>query len=115
MEIRDDAGVYKLTDDKNQTHGGTQWGKGVTHKAKGRGEELCTEDVIHAYKHPLLAVLLNPIHADFDKVRLWEAEGEIVIDDGLKLGCKALTILKRIRVPKVTTEQRVRFAILCAL
>ena len=107
--------LYKLTDDKNCTRGGTEWGKGITHKANRKGKELCTSDVIHAYRHPLLAVLLNPIHTDFHKIRLWEAEGEVVADDGLKVGCKELTTVKRIRVPKITTEQRVRFAILCAL
>ena len=72
--------LYKLTDEHNKTHGGTEWGKGVTHRAKGGGKELCTQDVIHAYKHPLLAILLNPIHANFGKVRLWEAEGEVIAE-----------------------------------
>jgi len=107
--------LYKLTDQHGCTRQTTKWGKGITHKATGEGATLCTEDVIHAYKNPLLALLLNPIHADIEKPQLWEAEGEIVADDGLKIGCKELTTIKRIRVPKITTEHRVRFAILCAL
>ena len=107
--------LYKLTNGDGQSYGGTQWGKGITHKAIGLGTGLCTKDVIHAYKSPLLALLLNPTHANISKPQLWEAEGEIVADDGLKVGCKELTTVKRMRVPKITTEHRVRFAILCAL
>jgi hypothetical protein len=64
----------------------------------------------------LLAVFLNPIHAAFRKPRLWEAEGEIALNDkGLKVGCVTLTTVREIPLPTVTTEQRVRFGILCAL
>jgi hypothetical protein len=69
---------------------------------------------IHAYEHPLVAVLMNPIHADFKSPRLWEAEGEIAIRDGLKCGCATLTTVREIPLPAVTTEMRVRFGILCA-
>jgi hypothetical protein len=106
--------IYKLTDGDGQTRGGTQWGPGVSHSGTGEGE-LCGPGWIHAYEHPLVAVLLNPIHADFKHPRLWEAEGEIAIRDGqLKCGCKTLTTIREIPLPEITTEMRVRFAILCA-
>ena len=108
------AKLYKLTDKNGRTHGGTQWGPGVTNGGTGEGR-LCGPGYIHAYEHPLLAVLLNPIHEDFRNPRMWEAEGEIALRDGqLKCGCISLTTLREIPVPKITTEQRVRFAILCA-
>ena len=108
--------VYKLTDLKGRSYGGTQWGENVIHTATGKGLKFCSPDLIHAYAHPLLAVLLNPLHANFDALLLWEAEGEVVASDhGLKLGFKTLTILHSVAVPQVTTQQRVRFAILCAL
>ena len=45
----------------------------------------------------------------------WEAEGEIAIRDGqFKCGCKTLTTIGEIPLPKITTEMRVRFAIMCA-
>ena len=106
--------LYKLTDRDGQTWGGTQWGPGVSHSGTGEGE-LCGPGWIHAYEHPLIAVLLNPIHANFQNPRLWEAEGEIAIRDGqLKCGCKTLTTVREIPLPAITMEMRVRFAILCA-
>jgi hypothetical protein len=106
--------LYKLTDGDGQTRGGTQWGPGVSHSGTGEGE-LCGPGWIHAYEHPLIAVLLNPIHADFKTPRLWEAEGEVGLRDGqIKCGCKTLTTVREIPLPAITTEMRVRFAILCA-
>ena len=98
--------LYKLTDEKDQTFGGCQWGENVTHKADGKGE-LCTEHWIHAYTDPILAVLMNPIHGNYDTDagHMWECEGKIGIDDkGRKVGCKKLATVKRIDMPKVTTE-----------
>ena len=106
--------LYKLTDGDGQTRGGTQWGPGVSHSGTGEGE-LCGPGWIHAYEHPLVAVLMNPIHANFQNPRLWEAEGEVGLRDGqIKCGCKTLTTIREIPLPSITTEMRVRFAILCA-
>ena len=106
--------LYKLTDSCGKTWGGTLWGAGVSHSGTGEGG-LCGPGWIHAYEHPLIAVLLNPIHGDFENPRLWEAEGEVGLRDGqLKCGCKTLTTVREIPLPKITTEMRVRFAILCA-
>ena len=111
------ATLYKLTRQDNTTSGGTtlEWGAGVSHTATGPGTLLCSPDVIHAYTHPLLAVLLNPIHADYQNPKLWRCEGDVVADDhGLKVGVKTLTTIEEIPLPIVTAEQRVKFAILCA-
>ena len=107
--------LYKLTDEKDQTYGGCQWGEGVTHTADGLGE-LCTEHWIHAYRDPILAVMMNPIHGQYDlaTAHLWECEGEVGKDNGMKLGCTTLKTVKRTTLPLVTIEQRVRFGILCA-
>ncbi len=121
--------LYKLTDENGKTRAGEanelQWGVSVTHTAQGEGIRLCTDDVIHAYEHPWIAVLLNPMHSKFQSPRLWEAEGEIVVRDAdelkvpttgqLKCGVKTLTTVREIPVPAITLEQRVKFAILCAL
>jgi hypothetical protein len=61
-------------------------------------------------------VLLNPIHADYEDPILWECEGEVALRDGqLKCGCVELTTVRQVELPVVTTEQRVKFGILCAL
>ena len=107
--------LYKLTNELGQTYNKTQWGEGVEHTASGRGP-LCADGWLHAYTHPLLAVLLNPIHAGIKRSQLWEAEGEVGAEDhGLKVGCTRLRTVRQIPVPEVTTEQRVRFGLLCAL
>lgn len=108
--------AYKLTNQFGKSHSETQWGENVTHTTNGGGE-LCGAGWLHYYEHPLLAVLLNPVHADFWPARLWECrpEGSIKHDRGLKSGCTQLTTLREIPLPEVTPEQRVRFAIFCAL
>jgi hypothetical protein len=108
--------LYKLTNADDQTRGETQWGEGVEHTADGGGE-LCTAAWIHAYVDPVLAVLMDPIHGCFldSDAHLWECDGDVGVDDGTKVGCTRLKTLRRIPIPEVTTEQRVRFAILCAL
>ena len=113
--------LYKLTDEQGRTRAGEDneltWAVGVAHKTAGTGTRLCTADVIHAYEHPLIAVLMNPVHARFNPatMRLFVAEGNIVAREGqLKCGVHALKIVEEIAVPTLTTEQRVKFAILCA-
>ena len=112
--------LYKLTDSEGQTHGGgtvnIQWGPGVTHEAAGPADgPLCSASWIHAYEHPLLAVLLNPIHANLKNPQLWACKGEIGNRDGpLKCGCRALTTVELLPLPQITTEQKVRFSIGCA-
>ena len=112
--------LYKLTDEQGRTQAGEDneltWAVGVEHKTTGTGTRLCTADVIHAYEHPLIAVLMNPVHAMFNPatMRLFVAEGNIVAREGqLKCGVHALKIVEEIPVPVLTTEQRVKFAILC--
>ncbi|MGA7524525.1 MAG: hypothetical protein WBW84_18890, partial [Acidobacteriaceae bacterium] len=107
--------AYKLTDENGQTMGHTQWAPGVTHTAPGTGD-LCSSGWIHTYSHPLLAVLLNPVHADFIRPKLWECEvsGASKDDCGLKQGWESVTTVREIPLPVVSVEQRVRFAILCA-
>jgi hypothetical protein len=107
---------YKLTNQGGRTYGGTQWGENVTHRAWGWGRKLCSEDVIHVYDSPYKAVLFNPIHASFREPRLWECRvRKVVANDQLKVGVKQCTTIREIPLPKITTEQRVKFAILCAL
>lgn len=114
--------LYKLTDQNSQTHNKTQWGEeGITHHVKKeiKNPDLCSGDVIHAYKDIHLAYLLNPIHGGYKNPLCYEAEGDIVIEDWGKVGCYELTTMKQIPKPdwvdsKDEWKVRLRFAILCA-
>ena len=106
--------LYKLTDEHGKTRNNTRWGEGMTHSGTGEGE-LCSEGWIHAYTHPLLAVLFNPSHANFKTPRLWEARGTgKKKSDGLKVGFQSLTTIKEIPLPKITTTQKIAFSILAS-
>ena len=107
---------YKLTRQNNTTYNNCLWGEGITHETDGIGR-LCGAGWLHAYSHPLLAVFLNPIHAGIKNPKLWECigDGEYLNDNGLKCGFTRLTTVKEISLPEVTTEQRIAFAILCAM
>ena len=106
--------VYKLTDANMRTWGGFQWTLGETRTASGDGG-LCGPGWLHAYEDPLVAVFMAPAHVE-GYTRLFEGEGEIRRRDGpLKCGCTSLRLDREIPMPALTTAQRVRAAILCAM
>ena len=108
--------LYKFTDQNMQTHGGCQWVLGEKKTTSGEGE-LCGPGWLHCYADPLLAVLLNPIHTDYENPRLFRARvgRKSKHDHGLKSGYTKMTLIEEIPVPAISTAQRVRFAILCAM
>jgi hypothetical protein len=109
--------LYKLTDQDNKTRSDTLWGPGVKHTATGDSYSLCTNDLIHAYEDPLLAVFISPLHVNYSNPKLWKAKTtckKIVRDGQMKCGVKSLTTLHEIPLPVVTLTQRVAFGILCA-
>jgi hypothetical protein len=109
--------VYKLTDENDQTHGGCQWGPGVVQQTDGSGE-LCGPGWIHVYDDPLLAVLHNPIHGNFDlaTAHLWECKtnGIRKDDHGIKAGYTEVCTIHRIELPEITDVQKTAYGILCA-
>ena len=108
--------LIKLTDQDGFTTNHTKWRKNVTHKATGMGKVLCTADVIHAYEDARIAVVMNPVHGNFLNPIGWEAEAdEIVASDGLKVGVKTLTTIRRVALPKISLTQQVAFGILSAM
>jgi len=111
--------LYKLTYQDGTTRKGeeneTQWGRGVTHTAKGKktqgaGRALCSDQVIHAYRSPEIAVLANGLHADIASPLCWSARGRVVAEDGLKVGCRTLTTLEIVPLPVLARPQRVMIA-----
>ena len=108
--------LFKLTTQEGKTHNETQWGENVTHEATGDIEQdLCSNAWIHAYTHPLLAILMNPAHAMIKNPILWEGNGEGEAKfEPLKCGFRKFTTLRQIPLPEVTNVQKVAFGILCA-
>jgi hypothetical protein len=109
--------VYKLTTRNNTTRNNFRWIVGEWAPELSGKDGLCSNTMYHWYHDPLLAVLLNSIHADLKDPILWEAEaaGTIMDDEGLKGGSTTMHIVKQMELPIVSTTQRVAFAILCAL
>ena len=108
--------MYKLVTQQRTTHGGMKWEIGKTNKATNPGKEMCTNQVLHCYASPEQAVLFNPIHAAITNPILLEIScSEIINTDGLKHACKEQTPVKEIKLPKLTINQKVAFAIKCAL
>ena len=106
--------LFKLTRSDFTTMNNTLWGSNITHTAPGG--ELCTRNVLHAYRSAGEAVFFDPIHGNFgeDGV-LWACDGDVCVDDGTKVGCTRLRTLEIIKKPEITIEQRVTIAIRCAL
>ena len=109
---------YKLTDTAMRTHEDFQWelGKWYSIPKKNRGGKLCSVSWFHCYNDPLLAALLNPIHADIESPRLFacETRGDMATDRGLKFGFTEMRITEEMPVPEISTTQKVAFGILCA-
>src|SRR5579872_7109269 len=108
--------LYKLTDANDTTYNNTIWAEGIVYETDGTGE-MCGPGWLHAYRGPLTASFCNPIHANFKNPKLWLVEGEVEKDDGLKVGCRKLTALRREEagVPELSVEVRIRVAIRCAM
>ena len=107
---------YKITDIEGKTHGDTVWAEGIEHKAIGTGIQFCSPDLIHFYTHPLLAMMHNPGHRDYQPPRLWEIIASLPVyhEGQLKSGAKLVRVIKEISLPNVSVEQRIRYGILCA-
>ena len=125
--------IYKLTDQDMRTHNGfqaysvgdsmrerglqrqglEQWTLNKEETASGKGG-LCGPGFLHAYTDPLLAILLNPIHADIKSPRLFKGTGTVSkTDNGLKIGCTEMTLTEEMELPVINIVQRIAFGILC--
>ena len=107
---------YKLTTQEGKTKNNTQWGENVTHEATGDiKQDLCSDAWIHAYTHPLLAALMNPVLSNIENPIHWEGKGEGEAKfEPLKCGFRKFTTLRQIPLPEVTDVQKIAFGILCA-
>ena len=106
--------LYKLTDEHGNTRNNMHWEIGTVHEVSGV-PMLCSDTVIHAYTSPLLAVFMNPAQGAFSNPVAFEAEGDVLVSGGTKVGVQKLTITGTCELPKVSQTQCVAFGILCAL
>lgn len=107
--------AWKILKPDLTTHNGCQWVPGKWKKVEGTGL-LCSEGWLHGYRDARLAVVHNPIHANYDPCVLWIAEvkGKVLHEDYMKSGWSEMRLIEPVAVPAVTTEQRIRYAIKCA-
>jgi hypothetical protein len=113
--------LYKLTTPEwltrpEEPEQRTLWGPGVEHTAPGPGP-LASNKVLHAYRDPRIAVLLNPCHARIKNPVLWKAEGDICIEGrgSLKVGCTRLKTLQTMPLPEIYLDHWKRIGVLLAL
>ena len=111
--------IVKLTTQDMKTRKGkeneTLWVLGEWHEAKGNGKTLCSDAYLHFYPNIEMAILRNCMDANIENPRAFECEAEDVNEETLKCGAKRLRIVKEIKMPTVTSEERVFTAILLAL
>jgi hypothetical protein len=108
--------LYKLTDENLTTQNNTQWVLGEWKETNGAKQELCNSSWLHAYEDIYVAAFMYPVHVSYSNPRCFRAEGDgKFLSDGTKCGVTRLRLVEEISLPTITTEQRVKFAILCAL
>jgi hypothetical protein len=107
--------LYKITTKYDTTFNRTQWGECVTNTVQLRDTyKLCSHHVLHAYASPAMAVIMDPAHMCLlPNGKLWKCDGDVVINDGTKIGCTSLTTLHEIPIPKISHEEYVTIAISC--
>ena len=108
--------MYKLLTQDMKSHRGFQWEINKEYRIDKHGNELCSDQVFHCYSHPILAILLNPIHANIDNPRLFEIEVDAIVnDDGLKYGTKIQKLVRELEVPQLDIMTKVDFSIRIAM
>jgi len=107
---------YKLTKRDLTTYNDTKWVLNEWKETSGLGG-LCNSGWLHCYNSSLLAILLNPIHADITNPKLFkcEVEGECLTNHGLKEGWTRMRIIEEMEVPQLSEINKIAFGILCAL
>lgn len=104
--------LCKLTKPDRTTFRGFLWTPGKWVETSGHGP-LCTDGWIHIYEHPTLAVVFNPIHANFHEPIAWRIEigGSRLNDHGIKTGVSRCRLIEEIDLPKISLMARVRWVI----
>jgi hypothetical protein len=103
--------IYKITKPDSTTKNNTSWGKHITRMAdSSKPAKLCTEGVIHGYRSALRASLFNILFTGYSTgwPQLWVAEGVIVVEDCVKIGCRGMTTLYQVPFPLISVDEKVK-------
>jgi len=108
---------YKLCTQENTTHNGFKLPDiGVWYSAANCDSppRPCSNTVLHHYKHPLLAVLFNPQHANINNPKLYKiAVSRELGTDGLKGWSRKQKLVEEMQLPYIADNAKIAFAILC--
>jgi hypothetical protein len=109
--------LYKLTDENLTTQNNTKWVINEWKETDGAKRKLCNSSWLHAYEDIYVAAFIYQAHVNYSNPRCFRAEGDgkFLSDPDGKCGVTRLRLVEEISLPTITTEQRVKIAILCAL
>ena len=71
---------YKLLTQKMTSYNNTKWEIGKTIAVTKPGDKMCSDEVLHCYNHPMLAVIFNSIHAIISNPKLFEIEVDEIVN-----------------------------------
>jgi hypothetical protein len=98
------------------TQNNTKWVLGEWKETDGIQQSLCNSSWLHAYEDIYVAAFMYVIHVNYSNPRCFRAEGDgAFLSNGTKCGVTRLRLVEEVSLPTITTEQRVKIAILCAL
>lgn len=108
---------YLITDENNKTWRDIQWGENVTHEEENPNYHFVV------YNSPQVARYMYPCYEGIKNPKIWIASGENPNAirgfpqklDGFRSNFSKLTTISEFSVELPTNEQRINFAILCAM
>ena len=104
--------LYLVTDENDRISGGKYWFPGATHRTSGKGA-LFGPGWIQCYRSSILAAFLTPIYDGFENGHLWLCTGSIgIYHHDIVFGASLLTARRRVLMPELSVDQRIRLAIL---
>lgn len=106
--------VIKLTAPDRTFYTGVKWRVGQTNRVVWGGH-MCENGCLHGYKTLGMAVMASPGHVHNYTRALICSTPEILASDGLKIGMAEMTGVRWVKLPKVTLDQRVEWAVRCVL
>ena len=103
------AYAYKLLSQEMTSRHNTKWetGKAIEISKEFSGNELCSNQLLHCYASPEIAVFMNTAHANIPEPRLFRIRcSKILADDGTKQGfaCDPLAKLNNLlQIPVIAS------------